>query len=331
MTAVLRRRVLAALLAVVAVALSLAAGSSAAIVTESDNQGRSIRFDVRATNVDVDWYADVLRASLHGNEISAVTVRIVPEAQIPKLCGGEQAAACYQRDALGGPLIIIAAGKSTMLEQTLLHEYGHHLDGYWHVPGVPELNGTEVWWNLRGMATLLATHQVAFDYSLDWYHSIPEIFAEDYAAIQLTNGNAHFAMQRWLAPPSEELKQALIAELGPSTSSFPAAPNLPLLINRKGTLAPRGNFATPFGLLATGRHITVTVTVSKPKRKGIRARAQVVCNDNVVATGNFGKGRTKRVLDLPNMGPADCEARVVSTSSVKLAYTLRLRVAIEAA
>jgi hypothetical protein len=216
-----------------------------------------------------------------------------------------------------------------MLEQTLLHEYGHHLDGYWHVPGFPELNGTEVWWNLRGMATLLANHQVAFDYSLGWDHSIPEIFAEDYAAVQF--GNSRFAMQRWLAPPDDTLKQALIAELGPATSTLPAAPNLPLLLNRKGTLAPRGKFATPFGLLATGRHITVTVTVSKPKRKGIRARAQVVCDDKVVATGNFNKGRTKRVLDLPNMGPADCEARVVSTSSVKLAYTLRLRVAIEAA
>jgi hypothetical protein len=326
MTAVLRRRVLAALVAVVAVALSLAAGSSAAIVTEPDNQGRTIRFDVRATNVDVNWYADVLRAAIHGDEVSAVTVRIVPEPQIPKLCGGEQAAACYQRDAPGGPLIIVAADKSQLLEQTLLHEYGHHIDGYWHVPGFPELNGTDVWWNLRGMSTLLAKRQVAFDYSLGWDHSIPEIFAEDYAATNF--GDSRYAI-RWLGPPSDSLKQALVAELGTPTSMLPSAPNKPLLINRKGTLAPRGNFATPFGLLATGRHITLTVTVSKPKRKGIRARAEVVCDDKVVATGNFNKGRMKRVLDLPNMGPAECEARVVSSSAVKLAYTLQLRVAIE--
>ena len=326
MTAVFRRRVLAALVAVAAIALSVAAGTNAAVVTERDNQGRAITFDVRATNVDVDWYANVLRAAAHGNEISAVTIRIVPEPQIPGLCGGEEAAACYLRNSTGGPRIIIAAGKSLLLEQTLLHEYGHHLDTVWRIPGVPEFNGTEVWWNMRGMAALLANHQVAFDYSLGWSHSIAEIFAEDYAYIH--TGGSRYAI-RWLTPPDETLKAALFAELGSPTSALPAAPDLPLIINRTGTLAPRGNFATPFGLLGPGRHIVLTAAVSKPKRKGVRARAQVVCDDRVVATGNFGKGRSKRVLDLPNMGPADCEARVVSTSSVKLAYTMRLQIAIE--
>lgn len=326
MTAVLRRQFLAVLVAVVAVALPLSSAAGAAVVMQQDNQGRTIRFDVRATNVDVDWYANVLRAAAHGNEISSVTIRIVPEPQIPRLCGGEEAAACYEADTSSGPLIIVAAGKSTLLEQTLLHEYGHHLDTAWRVPGVRELNGTDVWWNMRGMATLLANRQVAFDYSLGWSRSIAEIFAEDYAAIHI--GNARYAI-RWLPPPDDGLKAALFAELGTPTSPLPAAPNLPLLINRSGTLSPRGNFATPFGLLGPGRHITVTATISKPKRKGVRARAEVVCDDNVVASGTFGKGRTKRILDLPNMGPADCEARLVSTSSVRLAYTMRLRVAIE--
>src|SRR4029453_13426248 len=126
MTAVLRR-VLAALVVVVAVSLSVAAGAGAAVVTEPDNQGRTIRFDVRASNVDVDWYANVLRASAHGNEISNVPIRIVPDQQIPRMCGGEEAAACYLRNTTDGPLIIVAAGKSTLLEQTLLHEDGPHL------------------------------------------------------------------------------------------------------------------------------------------------------------------------------------------------------------
>jgi hypothetical protein len=321
-----RRRVLAALVVVVAIALPVAAGANAAVVSERDNQGRSIRFDVRASNVDVDWYANVLRAAAHGDEISAVTVRIVPEPQIPRLCGGEEAAACYQRNATGGPLIVVAAGKSTLLEETLLHEYGHHLDGYWHVPGVPELNGTEVWWNLRGMSTLLANHQVAFDYSLGWDHSIPEIFAEDYAAIHF--GNSRYAIT-WLTPPDDTLKQALFAELGTPTSQLPAAPNLPLVVDRSGTLQPRGNFATPFGLLGPGRHIILTATISNPKRKGVRAKAQVVCNDQVVATGNFGKGRVKRTLDVPNMGPGQCQARVVSTSGVRLTYRMHLQVSVQ--
>jgi hypothetical protein len=326
MTAVLRRRVLAALAVVAAIALSVSAGAGAAVVSERDNQGRTIRFDVRASNVDVDWYANVLRAAAHGNEISNVTIRIVADQQIPRLCGGEEAAACYLRNTSGGPLIVVAAGKSTLLEQTLLHEYGHHLDTFWHVPGEPELNGTEVWWNMRGISTLLANRQVAFDYSLGWAHSIPEIFAEDYAAAHF--GDSRYAIT-WLGPPSDTLKQALFAELGTPTSQLPAAPNAPLVINRVGTLVARGNFATPFGLLGPGRHIILTATVSKPKRKGVRARAQVVCNDQVVATGNFGKGRSKRTLDVPNMGPGQCQARIVSTSGVRLAYTMRVQISIE--
>lgn len=325
MPVVLRRRVLAALVAVAALALAVAAGTNAAVVTERDNQGRAITFDVRASNVDVGWYANVLRAAAHGNEISAVTLRVVPEPQIPRLCGGEEAAACYLRYSRGGPLIIIAAGKSTLLEQTLLHEYGHHLDTAWRIPGVPEFNGTEVWWNMRGMATLLAQHQVAFDYSLGWSHSIAEIFAEDYAYIHMSE---RYAI-RWLDPPDNALKAALFAELGTPTSTLPDAPDLPLVINRTGTLSPRGNFATPFGLLGPGRHIIVTATVSKPKRKGVRARVQVVCDGRVAGSANFGKGRAKRTLDLPNMGPAECQARVVSTSAVRLTYTMRLQVAIE--
>jgi hypothetical protein len=327
MTAVLRRRVLAALVAAIAVALAVAASAGGAVVREQDNQGRAITFDVRANNVDVDWYANVLRGAAHGDEITAVTIRIVPEPQIPGLCGGEEAAACYLRRTGTGPLIIVAAGKSTLLEGTLLHEYGHHLDTFWSVSGFPELNGTDVWWNLRGISTLLAGHQVAFDYSLGWSHSIAEIFAEDYSAIHMGD-KARYAIT-WLSPPDDHLKAALFAELGTPTSELPAAPNLPLQVNRTGTLAPRGNFATPFGLLGPGRHITLTATVSKPKRKGVRARAQVLCDDQVVGSANFGKGRTKRTLDLPNMGPGQCQARVVSTSPVRLSYTMRLRVAVE--
>jgi hypothetical protein len=83
MRPVLRRRVLAALVAVAALALAVAAGAGAATVTEHDGQGRAITFDVRASNVDVCWYASVLSAAAHGNEISDVTIRIVPEPQIP--------------------------------------------------------------------------------------------------------------------------------------------------------------------------------------------------------------------------------------------------------
>jgi hypothetical protein len=324
MTPVLRRRILAVLLAAVVAALAAAAGADAAIVTAQDDQGRTITFDVRAANVDTGWYAAVLRASAHGDEIRDVTIRIVPEASIAGLCGDE-AAACYTGRDRGPATIIVPAGKSTLLESTLLHEYGHHLDTYWHVTGVPELNGTPVWWQARGMASLLSSHQVAFDYSLGWSHSIQEIFAEDYAYIHT---GTRYGIP-WLAPPDAMLKAELLSELGTPTSVLPAAPEVPLVITRQGVLIPHDRRVLAFGLLGPGRRVTFTATVSQAKRKGIRARAQIVCDGQVVASKAFGKGLARRTLDVPNLGPATCDARLVSTVGVTLSYTLRLRLAVE--
>jgi len=320
-----RHRVLAALLAILAIAFALATGADAAIVTSKDAQGRTITFDVRAANVDTEWYASVLRAAAHGNEISNVTIRIVPSEQIPALCGSDEAAACYG-NRRGSPTIVIQVGESAFNEGTLLHEYGHHLDTAWSVPGVPELNGTPAWWNARRMASLLSSHTVAFDYSLGWSHSIPEIFAEDYAYIQMPGYGYGIT---WLSPPDAALKATMFAELGTPTGTLPPATAGPLVVVRKGTLVARARRVIPFGLLGPGRHVIFTATVSRPNRKGVRARAQVVCGGSVVSTQTFGRGRTQRVLDVPNLGPADCEARLVSTTSVSLSYTLRLSLAIE--
>ena len=323
MTAV-HRRMLVALCA--ALALVFATGANAAIVTSHDDQGRQITFDVRAPNVDTEWYASVLRASAHGNEISDVTIRIVPESQIPGLCGGEDASACYTGRS-GPPTIMIAAGKSKILEDTLLHEYGHHLDTYWRVSGVPELNGTPVWWAARGMAALLAEHQVAFDYSLGWSHGIGEIFAEDYSYIHTGD---RYAI-RWLSPPDAALKAALFAELGTPPEPLHAAPEVPSVLKRRGPLVPRDRFSIPFPLLGPGRRVTLAATISKPKRKGIRARAQLVCDGHVVVSRNFEKGRSKRAFDIHKLGPADCDVRLVSNTGVSLSYTLRLTLAVEGA
>jgi hypothetical protein len=50
-----------------------------------------------------------------------------------------------------------------------------------------------------------------------------------------------------------------------------------------------------------------------------------------VATRTFGKGQAKRTLDIPNLGPATCDARLVSSVSTSLSYTLRLTLAVESA
>jgi hypothetical protein len=317
------RAAVKSLLVVLACVLSLglATGAGAAIVRTTDLQGRQITFDVRAATVDTDWYANVLRATAHGNEISNVTIRIVPDSSIEGLCG-PAAAACYQ--GFGGrPTIMIPAGKSQFIEGTLIHEYGHHVDASTANPGIPELNGIPVWWADRGMATLLGNHQVAFDYSLGWEHSIAEIFAEDYASIHV-GASYHYGIT-WLTPPDDKLKTDMFAALGTPPAPLPAAPNLPLVVNRNGTLTPHDVKSVPFGLLGPGRHVTFTATVSRPTRKGVRARIQVVCNGTVAGTRTIAKGQKTRTLDLPNMGPGDCDARLMSNVSVTLKFTLRLQ------
>lgn len=309
------------ILAALVVTLAVAAGASAAIVTTTDLQGRPITFDVRAKNVDTNWYADVLRATVHGNEISNVTIRIVPDQQIDGLCGSE-AAACYTQVGTR-PTIMIPAGKSQSIEGTLIHEYGHHLDASTPNPGIPELNGIPVWWQDRGMAALLASHQVAFDYSLGWSHSVAEIFAEDFAYIQV-GPSYHYGIT-WLSPPDDKLKADMFAALGNPPEPLPPAPNTPLVVDRVGTLTPHDTKSVPFGLLGPGRRITFKATVSRAARKGVRARIQVVCNGTVAGTRTLSTGQKTRTLVLPNMGPGDCDARLVSAAPVSLKYTLRLQ------
>jgi hypothetical protein len=315
-------------LLVLVLTLALAAAANGAIITSTDTQGRRITFDVRAATADTDWYASILRSIAHGNEISSVTIRIVPDRSIDTLCGDE-AAACYTRSG-GRPTIIISAGKNTNIEGNLIHEYGHHLDASTSVPGVPELNGTPAWWAARGMAALFASRTVAFDYSKGWDHSIPEIFAEDYAYIHV-GPSYRYGMVRWLAPPDDALKATMFAELGTPTTPLPAAPNAPLVVNRAGTLAPRGTKDVPFGLLGSGRHVKMSATVARPQRKGVRARMQIVCDSKVVATQTFARTQGKRTLDVPHLGPAECDARLVSTAKVSLKFTIRLQLSVEGA
>jgi hypothetical protein len=304
--------------------LALATAAGAEIVTKQDAAGRTITFDVQAPSVDVDWYAALLRAAAHGDEISRVTIRIVPAEDVPALCGAA-AAACYSLGRNGGR-IVVPAGKDLRVASTFLHEYGHHLDRNWSVSGVRELNGTPVWWQLRGMAALVEQGSVAFDYSRGWNRSVGEIFAEDYAWIHIPY---QYAIP-WLAAPDDTLRNALLAELGGQSTQLPETPAAgPLVINRSGSLGAKRQQVVPFGLLGPGRRVTFTATVNRTTRAGTRARMDVTCNGARVASQAFTRGRSTRTINVPNLGPAECSARLVSTAGVRLTYTLRLRLAIE--
>jgi hypothetical protein len=316
-------------LAALATALVSAAAASAEIVTRTDDAGRTITFDVLAPDVDVDWYAGLLRSAAHGDEIGRVTIRIVPRAEVRERCG-PGAAACYSRRGASGT-IVVPAGSGDELASTVLHEYGHHLDAAWAVNGVRELNGTPVWWASRGMAGLLAGGSVTHDYSVSWDRSVGEIFAEDYAYVHL---GGRYGIS-WLEPPDDALRTALLAEIaaGPTTPVPPPsrpAQTRPLVITRAGVLRPRAVRTIPFGLLGPGRRVTLSARIVGPRSGPTAARIEVRCNGRLVQSKRLVGGRLAGI-DRRNLGPARCDARLVSTASARQRYELRLRLAVQPA
>jgi hypothetical protein len=315
------------LLAVLAAALVSTAAASAELVTREDDAGRTITFDVLAPDVDVEWYATLLRSAAHGDEISRVTIRIVAPGEIRGHCG-PGASACYSRRGSGGT-IVVPAGSSDRLASTVLHEYGHHLDAAWAVAGVQELNGTPTWWAARGLAALLAEGSVSFDYSISWDRSVGEIFAEDYAYLHL---GGDYGIP-WLDPPDDSLRTALLAELaaGPTTPVPPPAQparTKPLTIVERGSLRARGVRTIPFGLLGPGRRVTVRAKILAPRRGPTAARVEVRCGGRLVKSLKL-VGARAATIDRRNLGPARCEARLVSTGKAAQRFELRLRLAVE--
>jgi hypothetical protein len=328
------RRFVALLLPLLVAALALTATARADIVVSHDDQGRAITFDVRAPEVDVEWYAALLRPAGHGDEISNVTIRIVPPEKIGINCG-LLAEACYGSPG-GGAVIVIPAKQTEHGAHNLVHEYGHHLDHSWAVPGFAEPNGTPAWWTARGMESLYRAGSVAPDYSLGWNRSIGEIFAEDYAFVYRP-GEYNIP---WLSPPDEALRAVMLGELG-GTPSAPAVrsaptpePSLrpppdPVVVVRRGKLAPRAHRTLPFRLTGPGRHVTLTTKVAGAPQAGTRARVELVCDGKRVATRALGRGRSSTTIDVRDLGPAHCEARLDSTSRMAHSYVLRLRLEVE--
>ena len=210
-------------LAIGAATMALAAAAPAAAVPEvtHDSAGRPIHFDVQAQGADVAGYTAILDGLLHGQEISAVTVTIVPQPSIATQCGAG-AAACYRWSSRGDAVMFVPNLAPAQVRGSLTHEYGHHVDATRpHLAGAGGLDGTAGWWRARGMATLLAQGQVAWDYSRGWDRSIAEVFAEDY---KLTNLPGETSRIAWLGPPSPAVSDAIRADLtGPTVAPAPPA------------------------------------------------------------------------------------------------------------
>jgi hypothetical protein len=212
-------------------ALGLAPAAAADVVTSQDHLGREMTFDVQADNVDVEWYAEVLRNAAHGDEIQRVRVVIVPVAELAETCG-RGADGCYARGREAR--IVVPAGNSPDVRHTLIHEYGHHVDAWRGVAAASrEPNGSASWWEARGLTQLVAESKVSHTYSLGWERAIGELFAEDYAQLHL---ETPFRIG-WLDPPSPEVRAALARDLeNVPAAPLPAAPRPAVVIERRGTL-----------------------------------------------------------------------------------------------
>jgi hypothetical protein len=308
------RRLAVSLLSVVA-ALAAAAQAVAAEEVREDDAGRPIRFDVRAAGVDVDWYAWHLRRAPHGDEIGRVVVRVVDWAGLRSTCGGA-AAGCYRRN-----LIVVPAGRDRGTARVLLHEYGHHLDSRRGNAAAPEPNGTPLWWRARGMPELVRDRSVRRNYSRGWSRSVGEVFAEDYAYAVL---GGRYRIE-WLQPPDEVVRRALLADLGlaPPPQLAERRPAVrPVVIDRNGTLSPGERVSVPFGLLGPRRRVIVRA------RAGGAARIEVRCGA-LVRTRPVPAGGATATLDVRRLGPAECRASLVSTTSGEARFSLTVRLSIE--
>jgi hypothetical protein len=291
--------------------------AAARIVLAKDHQGRSMRFDVRARGADVWWYAALLRNAAHGNEITRVTVRIVPSADVARTCRSHRALGCYNSHR-GRGLMVVPAGRDSPTAHTVLHEYAHHLDRWRGVLDVPEPNGSANWWKARRMAGHVRAGRVARDYSRGWGHAIGEVFAEDYARLHL---ELPYKID-WLRPPGERVRAAL----GRDVTGVPAesGPPPPLVVVRTGTLAPGSTVSVPFGLIGPDRRVTVSARASE----GGVAKVALSCGGRNVVD-ELTPARAATTIDEPGLGPdRTCRAAITNSGTAPYPFTLRVRLVV---
>ena len=314
------------LVLLVAVASLAFVGEAAADpVVATDDQGRTITFDVKAEGVDVEWYAGLLRTAPHGNEISTVRIDIVTFDELARICGRE-ASGCYTQN-----VITVPAAQTDGNADTVLHEYGHHVDRTSPVASAREPNGTSTWWRARGMQRLVLQGSVYRSYVRGWDRSIAEIFAEDYA--RLARPESQYSI-RWLDEPTQTILASILFDLGlgPEPAITPPPALKPVSISRQGTLAPTRAAAIPFGLLGPGRRVQATATFAGAAEKGVRARLEIRCDGRRIALKTVASGKTRVTLDQRNLGPAEeCTATLTSASTARRAYTLNVRLSIPGA
>lgn len=286
-----------------------------------------MRFDVQAPNADVEWFAGLLRRADHGDEIETVTIRIVDWPELRRRCG-PGAAGCYDRREGGRGLMVVPPDRTRNVARTVVHEYGHHVDASHPHGGRREPNGTRHWWRVRGLGRLVELQSVARSYRIGWSRSIAEIFAEDYAYLNL-GGPYKIG---WLEPPDAATRRAIRADLGLAAPPPPGSahdPGLkPLLIVRSGVLEPGDESSERFGLLGPDRRVTFTVVLTGRERGDSVARVTVGCDGRTIESRTIAAPTRSATIDLPGLGPGRCTAVLANLGAGIERFRVRIRLAV---
>jgi hypothetical protein len=304
------------------VSLAFAGEAAAEEVVLYDDEDRAITFDVRAGDVDVEWFAALLRAAPHADEISTVRIVLVTQDGLVDTCGRE-ARGCYSRN-----VITVPAQKTDVNAHTLVHEYGHHVDASRGVAGEREPNGSSTWWRARGLQRLVQLRSVYRGYVRGWDRNIAEIFAEDYAQVARPGGPFRIG---WLQGPSVAVREAILHDLGLGPEPAPARPPglKPVSFDRRGTLAPRRAASVPFELLGPGRRVRATVTVAGVNAKGVRARLELRCDGRRISTRTLAGGMRVVSIDRPSLGPAErCTVTIANTGAAARRFQLTVTLSV---
>ncbi|MFM9017947.1 MAG: hypothetical protein ACKORG_00725 [Actinomycetota bacterium] len=296
-----------------------------AMTTARDARDRPIVFDVRAKSADVAGYADVLRRSVHGDEIRTVSIRVVPRSRIRAHCRDARAVACYS-GALGRGTITIPARPAREVQATLLHEYGHHVDATVRTPR---------WWSARRMGAKLRSGKVAMDYSRGWSRSVGEVFAEDYVALHMRGVYSI----RWLRQPSESILRALQRDITgrsdglPPVASDPVTdPSVPVggaalsRTLRSGTVGMGRAMEIPVTLDGPNRHVTAVVRPD-PAGGTVAVDVEVACDGMTPSTYAVGAGEAA-YLQVGPVGPGACMVRASGPADASGAVSVEVVIAL---
>ena len=305
--------------------------ADAAIRRVGDGSGRTITFDVRASGVDVAGYGSILRRAVHGDEISGVTIRIVPRSQIASTCGSGDAVACYG-GRRGAATIVVPATSPDAVRHSLLHEYGHHVDANRATPqarsGGGSGDGSRRWWSSRGMTRLLSSGQVAFTYQRGWSRSVGEIYAEDYVQLHVRN---RYGIP-WLNPPGAAVLRAMRLDItgraagpapentGPSDDPGvgPDSGREAITDDVQGVVRRGATVRIPFGLLGPGRGVDFVVEVTG-RGAPASVRTALVCDGRRV-TGAWAGDTKDAAIKRRNLGPANCTINLTNVGASAASY-----------